>query len=57
MGARQPSKAAHLTLLKLKPQPAHSREMERVMDLDKNLAFVSDGATAPLEGERIHDTC
>ena len=44
-------------LLKLKPQPAHSREMTRVMDLDKNLAFVSDGATAPLEGERIHDTC
>ena len=56
-GARQPSKAAHLMLLKLKPQPAHSREMTRVMDLDKNLAFVSDGAAASLEGERIHDTC
>lgn len=36
-GARQPSKAAHLMLLKLKPQPAHSREMARVMILIKTL--------------------
>ena len=44
-------------VLKLKPQSAHSREMERVMDLDKNLGFVSNGAAASLEGERIHDIC
>ena len=36
-------------------QPAHSREMASVVDT--NLVFVSDGAAAPLAGERTHDTC
>ena len=31
--------------------------MMSVVDLDKDLAFVSVGAAAPLEGERTHFTC
>ena len=36
-------------------ESAHSREMASVVDT--NRAFVSDGAAAPLAGERTHDTC
>lgn len=54
---KEKRKTARLTLLKVQQQPVHRSQIQSAVDHDKDFAFVSVGATAPLQGERMHFTC